>query len=72
MPGCATLLLRSWSRNRSRLVLWIGVAFSFLTVSNCLLVADLFSPADLSMIRAVLIALGLALLVYGLAWEEQR
>lgn len=68
----AALLLRSWSRTRSRLVMWVAVAFSFLTVSNGLLLIDLFSDYDLSLLRSALIAVGLALLIYGVTWEEQR
>jgi hypothetical protein len=69
--ACAALLLRSWRRTRARLVLWCGVAFTFLAVSNVLLVWDLFTAFDLSMPRAALIAIGLACLIYGLAWEER-
>jgi uncharacterized protein DUF5985 len=69
---CATLLMRSWARTRSRLVMWVGVAFTFLAVSNALLVIDLFSSVDLSILRAALIAIGLALLIYGVALEERR
>ena len=68
---CAALLLRSWLRGRSRLVMWVAVAFCFLTVSNVLLVADLYTAADLGIPRAALIAIGLALLIYGVTWEEQ-
>jgi hypothetical protein len=69
--ACAGLLLRSWQKSRSGLVLWAGVAFVFLTASNVTLVADLFTTVDLATPRALLIAIGLALLIYGLAWEDQ-
>ncbi|HEX7829378.1 MAG TPA: DUF5985 family protein [Thermoanaerobaculia bacterium] len=70
--ACTALLLRSWLRGRSRLVMWSAVAFCFLTVSNALLVSDLLMAADLSLIRALLIAIGLGLLVYGVALEEAQ
>jgi Family of unknown function (DUF5985) len=69
---CAFLLLRSWRQRGSRLVMWCGVAFVFLAASNAMLVADLLVAADLSLPRAVLIAIGLGLLVYGVALEEAR
>ncbi|MBV9493329.1 MAG: hypothetical protein JOZ54_03730 [Acidobacteria bacterium] len=53
-------------------MMWVAVAFSFLTVSNGLLLIDLFSDYDLSLLRSALIAVGLALLIYGVTWEEQR
>jgi drug/metabolite transporter (DMT)-like permease len=70
--GCAGLLYRSWRRYRSRLVRWVAIAFMILTASNVLLVIDLYVSADLSMLRALLVALGLGVLTYGLAWEEQQ
>jgi hypothetical protein len=48
-----------------------AIAFTIMTVSNLLLVSDLFVAADLSLVRALLIASGLGVLAYGLAWEEQ-
>lgn len=68
----AFLLLRGWRRSRSRMVLWIGVAFAFLTVSNVLLVFDLVNTIDFARIRPVIIAVGLGLLIYGLVWEQDR
>ena len=70
--ACAVLLYRSYRRTRSRLVRWVAIAFAFLTLSNILLVIDLFAAADLTLPRAALIAIGLGLLTYGLAWEEQQ
>lgn len=70
--ACALLLLRSWRRGGSRLVMWCGVAFVLLAASNAALVADLVLAADLSILRAALIALGLGLLIYGIALEDPR
>jgi hypothetical protein len=64
------LLYRGWKRSRSRLVFWVAVAFSFLAISNVLLVVDLVSAADLSRVRPALIAVGLGLLIFGLVWEQ--
>jgi drug/metabolite transporter (DMT)-like permease len=62
----ALLLLRSWLRRRSAFTAALGYGFAILTISNSLLIVDLFHPADLSLLRAVVVALGLGVLVYGL------
>lgn len=67
----AVLLLRGWRRSRSRLVFWVCVAFMFLAVSNVLLVVDLLTAYDLSVVRPTLIAVGLGFLVFGLVWEHE-
>ena len=64
-----TLLLRSWLRKRSALAGWLGLSFAILTVSNTLLVVDLYAEADLSLLRAVVVAIGLGVLLYGLQRE---
>jgi hypothetical protein len=71
--ACAVLLLRSYAASGVRLLLWSGVCFSFLALNNILLVIDLtFLPnVDLSVIRAIPAAIGLALLLYGFIWDEQ-
>jgi len=68
----AFLLLRGYRRSRSRMVLWTGVAFVFLTVSNILLVFDLLNTMDLARARPILISTGLAFLIYGLVWEQEQ
>ncbi len=70
--ACAFLLLRSWRRSGSRLVMWCGTAFVLIAASNAALVVDLMVLADLSILRAALIALGLGLLIYGIALEDPR
>lgn len=70
--ACAVLLCRSWHRGRSRLVMWAAATFVLLSVANALLITDLIVAADLSLARAVLIAIALGLLVYGIGIEEQQ
>jgi hypothetical protein len=44
---CAVLLLRGFMRSRSRLLLWSGLCFAGLTLSNGLLFVDLvLLPSD--------------------------
>mgnify|MGYP001561475350 CR=1 FL=1 len=70
---CAGLLLRSYRRTRSRLLLWSGLCFVGLSLSNLLLVIDrLIAPSiDLSMARLLTALLGMLLLLYGLIWEAE-
>lgn len=69
--ACAALLFRTWKRNGSRLIRWTAIAFGFLTLSNIFLIIDSSMGTDSSLIRPVLIAIGLGVLVYGLTMEEQ-
>ena len=71
--GCATLLLRAWSRGRSRLLLWTGVSFVFLALNNLALVADMviFPSVDLWIWRPLAAAIALGVLLYGFIWEVE-
>ena len=70
---CAVLLLRAWSRVRRRLLLWSGLCFLGLTVSNALKFADLivFIQTDLYTWRLATATLAMVLLLFGLIWESQ-
>ena len=71
--GIAVLLWAHYRRTRSRLLYWSALCFSGLTVNNALLVVDkldLVAP-DLSGMRQWTALVSLALLVYGLVWEEE-
>jgi hypothetical protein len=70
---CSVLLLRGYARSRSRLLLWSGLCFIGLTVSNALLFVDLqvFSQVDLYMWRLGTAAAAMLLLVYGLVFESE-
>lgn len=67
---CAALLLQAWRRTRQRFVLWSGLCFVGLTVSNIILVVDLtvVTDVDLFLWRTVAALVGFALLLYGLIW----
>jgi hypothetical protein len=71
---CAVLLLRAYRSVRKRLLLWAGLCFAGLTVSNALLVADLFVVPDVDLYRSRLAvaAVAMLLLVYGLIFESDR
>jgi hypothetical protein len=70
---CAVMLLRGYARVRRRLLLWSGLCFLGLTVTNVLKVLDLliFLHTDLYTYRLGSAAIALALLIYGLIWESQ-
>ena len=70
---CAVLLLRAYRRTGARLLLWSGLCFAGLTVSNALLFVDLqvFPEIDLYMWRLGTAAAAMLLLVYGLVFESE-
>lgn len=71
---CAGLLVRSWSKTRTRLLLWIAISFTLLAVNNFFLLIDTtFTPPDLDLspIRVVSAVLAVAVLVFGLIWEAE-
>jgi len=70
---CAVLQLRAYADVRRRLLLWSGLCFLFLSISNLLVVFDLkiFLSTDLYSWRLGATALAMVLLLYGLIWESQ-
>jgi hypothetical protein len=68
---CAFLLLRAYTRQRYRLLLWSGLCFAGLTVNNVFLVLDkIFLPSvDLSILRLLVALLSIGVLLYGLIWD---
>ena len=68
---CALLLLRSYRRQRTRLLLWSTLCFVGLAINNLLLVIDLVlvPEVDLSLVRTSTALVSMLLLVIGLIWE---
>ena len=71
---CAVLLLRAYGSVRKQLLLWAGMCFAGLSVSNGLVVADLFLVPDIDLYRwrLAVAALSMVLLVYGLIFESEK
>lgn len=71
--ACAVLLLRAYSRVKKSLLLWSGLCFVGLTISNLLMFVDLvmFPNVDLYIWRLVAAAISMLLLVYGLIWDSR-
>lgn len=70
---CAVLLLIAYARVRQRLLLWSGLCFGGLTLSNALVVIDLAVVPEFSIYlwRLGVAALSLLLLLYGLIFESE-
>lgn len=70
---CAFLLLRAYQNVRKRLLLWSGLCFVGLALSNLLRIADLhiFLTLDLYTYRLLTTGLAIGLLLFGLIWESQ-
>ena len=70
--GCAWMLLRSYFRNKSRLLLWSSLCFVGLALNNLLLVVDYLLPnVDMMTVRLIPALVGMILLLYGLIWEDK-
>jgi Family of unknown function (DUF5985) len=69
---CAFLLLRAYTRVRQRLLLWSGLCFAGLAISNAVLFVDLSLVPDVSLytVRLSVAALSMLLLLYGLVFES--
>lgn len=68
------LLLRSWFATKYRLLFWSALCFAALSVNNILLVVDklvLPTQVDLTTPRLLAALAGVALLLFGLVWEEE-
>lgn len=72
---CTFLLLRGWLGSRYRLLLWTGLCFGGLTVTNVLLfVEKVIFPGpdiDLSLPRLIVTLASMGVLLYGLVWDAQ-
>ena len=68
---CSGLLVRSWLKTRTSLLLWTAASFVMLAVNNLLLFADttLLPDIDLTIFRQVTAMAAISILVFGLIWE---
>ena len=70
--ACAWLLIRSYARTRTRLLLWSAACFFLLAVNNFLVVVDLVllpESIDLSFFRQFCNLLAVSILLFGFIWE---
>ncbi|HXU21101.1 MAG TPA: DUF5985 family protein [Verrucomicrobiae bacterium] len=70
---CAILLLRGYATGKRKLLLWSGLCFVGLGVSNGITFIDLIllPQVDLYSYRLAATAISTALLLYGLIWNSQ-
>ncbi|HEX5280503.1 MAG TPA: DUF5985 family protein [Micropepsaceae bacterium] len=69
---CATLLMRSYVRTRTRLLLWSGICFIFFALNSLSVILDfvLLPPdIDLGLVRVSTLLIGVAALLYAFIWE---
>jgi hypothetical protein len=71
--GCAALLVRSWRRTRTRLLLWSALGFVLLAMNNLMLVLDLMVLPDVNLmpLRYGTSLGAVAVLLYGFIWEVE-
>ena len=70
---CAVLLLRGFFQGRHRLLLWSGLCFAGLAVTNALVFVDmiLLTQVDLYPARLIVGAASVLTLLFGLIGEGQ-
>jgi hypothetical protein len=69
------LLLRSYKRSGSRLVLWSGLAFVAIALNHLFLFVDLVllpESIDLRPLRDVCALAGVGMLIYSFVWKGNR
>lgn len=69
---CAGLLVRSYRRQPTRIVLWSTLCFMGLAVNNILMFVDLVivPELDLSVVRSATAFVAVILFLIGLLWED--
>lgn len=71
---CMVLLLRSFLRSRSRLLLWSTLCFVCLSINNLLLFIDVVllpTEVDLLPFRQFSATAGVGVLLYGFIWDAE-
>ena len=70
---CAGLLLQSYARNRTPLLLWAGVSFIALAVNNFFVVVDLILAPDIDLLawRQAAALAAVCTLIYGFIWKVE-
>ena len=72
---CAGLLIRAWTKARTRLLLWTAISFGFLALNNLLLVVDLVllpTQVELWWPRQLALVAAIGVLVYAFVWEVDQ
>jgi len=69
--SCCLLLIRSYRRTKSKVLLWTAACFVLLAIDNLLVVFDLIllPNVDLSVPRLLATLLAVSTLIIGFVWE---
>ncbi len=69
--SCCLLLIRSYRRTKSKVLLWTAACFVLLAIDNLLVVFDLIllPNVDLLMPRLLATLLAVSTLIIGFVWE---
>jgi hypothetical protein len=70
--ACAWLLVKSFGKNRTPLLLWSAACFVLLALNHLFVVIDLIvlpTEIDLQLIRNLSLVAGVLTLLYGFIWE---
>ena len=69
--ACAWLLVRSYLKSRTKLLLWSAACFVMLALNNLFVVADvvILPSYDLTLLRSLSALAGVGLLLYGFISE---
>ncbi|MEO8464459.1 MAG: DUF5985 family protein [Gammaproteobacteria bacterium] len=70
---CSVLLFRQYRAGRHPLLLWSGLCFAGLTITNVFVFVDLtmLPEIDLHLLRLAVVAVSLCLLAFGLVRESK-
>jgi hypothetical protein len=70
--ACAGLQIRSYARNRTRLLLWSSLCFTGLAANNFLLAIDrIVTPTpEFELLRVGLSVAAMFVLIFGLIWDS--
>jgi hypothetical protein len=70
---CAVLLLGSYLKTQTRLLLWSAISFICLAINNFLVLSDLILFTDINLLPMRYIAAFAAVccLIYGFIWETE-
>lgn len=70
---CTWLLLRGYARSGTRLLLWSGLCFAFLSLNSLVVILDMlvFPGSDLQGLRHLASLLAVGTLLFGLIWEGE-
>jgi hypothetical protein len=70
--ACAGLLFRGYRISGTRLLLWCGLCFAFLSINNLVVMLDVLNPGgDLRLYRNTASLMAVGALIFGLVWESE-